>query len=75
VWDETGAVSVLVVPECLWELFLGVYCAVWGFRRDSPILSGSRRSTPEPAGAGSRPAVMRIGLIGLGSDVPTRAGG
>ena len=48
-WDQTGAVNVLVVPEFVWELFLGVYCAVRGFRRDSPILSGSRRPTPQPA--------------------------
>ena len=47
VWDQTGAVSVLVVPEFLWELFLGVYCAVWGFRRDAPILSPAfRRAAP-----------------------------
>ena len=29
------------IPEALWELFLGVYCTVWGFRRDAPILSAS----------------------------------
>jgi Domain of unknown function (DUF4386) len=29
------------IPEALWELFLGVYCTVWGFRRDAPILSRS----------------------------------
>jgi len=29
------------IPEALWELFLGVYCTVWGFKRDAPILSGS----------------------------------
>ena len=29
------------IPEGLWELFLGVYCTIWGFRRDAPILSGS----------------------------------
>ena len=29
------------IPEFLWELFLGVYCMVWGFRRDAPILSAS----------------------------------
>jgi len=29
------------IPEFLWELFLGVYCSIWGFRRDAPILSGS----------------------------------
>ena len=27
------------IPDALWELFLGVYCTIWGFRRDSPILS------------------------------------
>lgn len=29
------------IPEALWELFLGVYCTIWGFRRDAPILSES----------------------------------
>jgi len=27
------------IPEGVWELFLGVYCTVWGFKRDAPILS------------------------------------
>ncbi len=27
------------IPEGLWELFLGVYCTIWGFRRRAPILS------------------------------------
>src|SRR6478735_12040784 len=31
------------IPEALWELFLGVYCTMWGFRRDAPILSASTR--------------------------------
>ena len=46
-WDATGPVAVLVVPEFLWELFLGVYAAVWGFRREAPILSspGRRRAS------------------------------
>jgi hypothetical protein len=26
------------IPEAVWELFLGVYCTIWGFRRDAPIL-------------------------------------
>ena len=30
-------------PKPLWELFLGVYCTIWGFRRDAPILSESAR--------------------------------
>src|SRR5512133_1888603 len=33
--------SLATIPEGLWELFLGVYCTIWGFRRDAPILSGS----------------------------------
>jgi Domain of unknown function (DUF4386) len=37
-WDQTGAVSILVIPEFLWELSLGIYAAVWGFRASSPIL-------------------------------------
>ncbi len=37
-WDQTGLVSILVVPEFVWELFLGIYAAVWGFRKSSPIL-------------------------------------
>lgn len=38
-WEQTGPVSLLVVPEFIWEAFLGIYCAVWGFKRDSPVLS------------------------------------
>jgi len=39
-WDSSGPVpSLLVVPEFVWEAFLGIYCTIWGFRRDSPILS------------------------------------
>ena len=30
--------SILAVPEIIWEAFLGIYCAIWGFRKDSPIL-------------------------------------
>jgi hypothetical protein len=42
-WWEWGSTvpSLLVIPEFIWEAFLGIYCAVWGFRRDSPILSRS----------------------------------
>jgi hypothetical protein len=31
------------IPEAAWELFLGVYCTIWGFRSDAPILSESAR--------------------------------
>ena len=33
--------AILTLPEFAWELFLGVYCTIWGFRRESPILSGT----------------------------------
>ena len=28
--------GVATIPEALWELFLGVYCTIWGFRKDAP---------------------------------------
>ena len=33
--------GIATIPEFLWELFLGIYCTIWGFRRDAPILSAS----------------------------------
>ena len=39
IWDAGSPVQGLATaPEFLWELSLGIYCAVKGFRRDSPIL-------------------------------------
>lgn len=38
-WDAGSAARVLVAPEAIWELFVGFYCALRGFRRESPILS------------------------------------
>jgi len=35
--------SIATAPEFVWELFLGIYCTIWGFRRDAPILSRSAR--------------------------------
>ena len=35
--------GIVTIPELTWELFLGIYCTIWGFRRDAPILSGSVR--------------------------------
>jgi hypothetical protein len=52
VWDQTGLVSVLVIPEFVWELFVGIYAAVWGFRKSSPILrddGAPARGRPELA--------------------------
>jgi hypothetical protein len=42
--------GIVTIPEAAWELFLGVYCTIWGFRRDSPILSGSAPILPGSAG-------------------------
>ena len=43
------------IPEGLWELSLGVYCTVWGFRPSSPILRADtgddRHATVAPAPA------------------------
>ncbi len=33
--------SLATIPEAAWELFLGVYCTIWGFRRAAPILAGN----------------------------------
>ena len=50
-WDAgTTVPAITVIPEFLWELSLGVYCTVWGFRRDSPILSPAAR-LPQQEGA------------------------
>jgi len=42
-WTESSISALLVAPEFIWEAFLGIYCAIWGFRRDSPILEESVR--------------------------------
>jgi hypothetical protein len=31
--------GIATIPEAAWELFLGIYCTIWGFRRTAPILS------------------------------------
>jgi hypothetical protein len=30
--------SIATIPEIAWELFLGVYCTIWGFRPESRIM-------------------------------------
>jgi hypothetical protein len=38
-WDAGSTVPALAtIPEFIWEAFVGIYCAIWGFRRDSPIV-------------------------------------
>ena len=42
-WESGGTIpGLLVIPEFIWEAFLGIYCAIWGFKRSSPILAGGR---------------------------------
>jgi hypothetical protein len=44
VFDAGSPVQGLATaPEFIWELSLGIYCAVWGFKRDSPILAPAAR--------------------------------
>jgi hypothetical protein len=41
--------SIATVPEFLWELFLGLYCTIWGFRPSSPILRADAREDDRAA--------------------------
>jgi hypothetical protein len=51
-WDAGGTVqAVATIPEFLWELSLGIYATVWGFRRDSPILARPRVDAPPSVAA------------------------
>ena len=44
--------AIATIPEFLWELFLGIYCTIWGFRKDAPILSeADERDTAMPTAA------------------------
>jgi hypothetical protein len=36
--------AIATIPEAAWELFLGVYCTFWGFRREAPILDDERQT-------------------------------
>ena len=38
--------GIATAPEIVWELFLGIYCMIWGFRRDAPILGADARLAP-----------------------------
>ena len=42
-WSQGGAGQGLATfPEFIWELGLGIYCVVWGFKLASPILGEER---------------------------------
>jgi hypothetical protein len=40
-----GLQGIATIPEAAWELFLGVYCTVKGFKPSSPILQGDAART------------------------------
>jgi hypothetical protein len=44
------------VPEAAWELFLGVYCLIWGFRKDAPILAEADEPKASAPAAAPSPA-------------------
>ena len=41
--------SIASVPEIAWDLFLGVYCTVWGFKTGSRLLGADARIDGVPA--------------------------
>ena len=48
-WEEGSTVpAILVIREFFWELSLDIYVAVWGFRRDAPILSPGPGCSDQP---------------------------
>ena len=38
--------GIATIPEFIWELSLGIYPLVWGFKADAPILSGTEPRQP-----------------------------
>jgi Domain of unknown function (DUF4386) len=54
-WAEPGGTlqGLATIPEAVWELSLGIYCTVYGFRPSSPILRPDARD----GGMDPRPAV------------------
>jgi hypothetical protein len=48
-WEPTSAAGLLVAPEFLWELSLGIHAAFRGFKASSPILTDDRRTVTQTA--------------------------
>jgi hypothetical protein len=48
--------GIATIPEAAWELFLGLYCTVKGFRPDSPILQVDARAERAETIAAASPA-------------------
>jgi len=51
-----GLQGIATIPEAAWELFLGVYCTVWGFRKAAPILTESDEAETGTSVAALSPA-------------------
>ena len=52
--EKGGALQgIATIPEALWELSLGIYCTVKGFRPSSPILRNDTRADPRATMAAS----------------------
>ena len=50
-FEASGAVqSIATIPEIIWELSLGIYPLIWGFRA-SPILGGRARRSASRRGS------------------------
>jgi hypothetical protein len=43
----SSSVGFLLVPQFVWELFLGIYAAIWGFRQGRSHPLGSIRRGQE----------------------------
>lgn len=59
-YDPSGGLrsvqSIATIPEFLWELSLGIYCAWKGFRPESPILRADTGEHPDTTMPGAAPA-------------------
>ena len=52
--DPGGTLQGLAtIPEAAWELFLGIYCTLKGFRPEAPILRADVRDRTAPTPAAS----------------------
>jgi hypothetical protein len=54
--------GVLIIPEVVWEVFLGIYLTFIGFRAQSPVLEApeiGRQLTDRPPGFGGHAASIR----------------
>jgi hypothetical protein len=55
--DPGGTLQgIATIPEALWELLLGIYCTVKGFRPESPILRADAREGRVDPGPAVAPA-------------------